>query len=198
MYSKSEAMGDRMNVGRCLGGILCSVAMVLALTACSAETVSVKRDAVPFSGSPTPAVSTAQIVGIVDATADSLDSSAQASIDCKSTAAADTAGVAGSDPVLRAQIDPCWAQIDSFLAEAVLLGANLRTVLDESSTPDEITDITEETANLFQGAQYIRLSPECRIGSEPDFDTCATLFRSIFAVIQTWSDRLSPAWRVYT
>lgn len=201
VFSNSQAMGKQMHIRRLLGGIGVLAIGLVVLTACSAGIENDKRQAIPFTPAATqaaaPAVTTAEVVNIVIARAGILDASAQESVDCKAYAAADSAGVAGDDPVLRAQVNPCWVQIDAFLTAAALLSADLRPIVDNSSAPAAIADIAEETANLFMGVQQIVLSPECRNGSAPDFDSCVTFFQGTYAVIETWADRLSPAWRAY-
>ena len=157
-----------MHIRRLLGGIGVLAIGLVVLTACSTGIENDKRQAIPFTPAATqaaaPAVTTAEVVNIVIARAGILDASAQESVDCKAYAAADSAGVAGDDPVLRAQVDPCWVQIDAFLTAAALLSADLRPIVDNSSAPAAIADIAEETANLFMGVQQIVLSPECRNG----------------------------------
>jgi len=109
----------------------------------------------------------------------------------------DSAGIVDDDPVLRAQADPCWAHIDAFLEISALLSADLRPFIDDSSAPTVIADMTEETANLLFGVQYLVLSPECRNGSAPDSDSCSASFKGIYVVMESWADRLSPAWHAY-
>ena len=66
-----------------------------------------------------------------------------------------------------------------------------------STAPAAIADITEEMANLLFGVGLLVLSPECRNGSTPDFDSCSASFQGTYLVINAWADRLGPVWRVY-
>lgn len=127
-----------------------------------------------------------------------LDAAAAEAIRCKPYLAADSVGLVRDDAALRTTADECWAHIDGFMAAAIPLGDALRPYVGDQSSPQEVADLTERTANTFYTLQLMSLSPECRVGADPDFDKCSVNFKGIFVVIQMWLDDLGPAWQAYT
>ncbi len=126
-----------------------------------------------------------------------LNEAGAEAVRCKAYAAADSVGLVGNDEGLRAGADECWAHVEGFMAVAVPLGDALRPYVDDPSSPQEIADLTERTANAFYTMQLTGLSHECRVGTDPNIERCSVDFKVIFSVIQMWVDDLGPAWQAH-